>query len=382
MESIILKVVKNDPGNPGPSQVDMIIKEIKLINRRLSPGKLFYRPDWVVLGVNNLCNLHCRMCDVGTQYMESNFFLNLSGSRPVNMPVNLIRKIIEQTAQYFPESKLGYGFTEPLIYPYLIESLEYASHQGLYTTVTTNALTLRNQAVGLAESGLDEIFISLDGPPEIHNQIRGRKNSFQKAMEGIDALLGTGRTPVISVFCVITRWNIGYLDKFLKLFEDIPIKQIGFMHTNFTPKHVADYHNSLYGDIYPATESNVQESGIEEMNLDLLWQEIQQISRTHYPYKVSFSPELSSRGQLEVFYRSPEKLIGKQCHDIFRNIMIKSDGTVIPAHGRCYNLTVGNIYEDDIKSIWNSQVFARFRKTVNKAGGLLPACSRCCSAFH
>ena len=61
--------------------------------------------------------------------------------------------------------------------------------------------------------------------------------------------------------------------------------------------------------------------------------------------------------------------------------MIKSDGTAIPAHGRCYNLTVGNIYEENLTTIWNSPVLGAFRKDLMKAGGLLPACSRCCSAF-
>ncbi len=61
--------------------------------------------------------------------------------------------------------------------------------------------------------------------------------------------------------------------------------------------------------------------------------------------------------------------------------MIKSDGRVNPAHGRCYELTVGNISKESLPEIWNSSELARFRRTLNRAGGLLPACSRCCSAF-
>jgi len=61
--------------------------------------------------------------------------------------------------------------------------------------------------------------------------------------------------------------------------------------------------------------------------------------------------------------------------------MIKSDGSVIPAHGRCYNLTIGNIYNDDLNKIWNGEIIKKFRLNLNKNGGLLPACSRCCSSF-
>ena len=69
------------------------------------------------------------------------------------------------------------------------------------------------------------------------------------------------------------------------------------------------------------------------------------------------------------------------CNDVFTNIMIKSDGSIIPAHGRCYNLTIGNLYENNIKEIWHGEVIKKFRSTLNKNGGLLTACSRCCSSF-
>lgn len=348
---------------------------------RLFPGKLYYNPDWIVLGVNNLCNLHCKMCDVGTQYSNSNFYTNLMGSSPVNMPLELIRKVIDQTACYFSGTKLGYGFTEPLIYPYLAESLEYADKKGLYTSITTNALTLRKKADELVKSGLNDIFVSLDGPPGIHNSIRGHKMSFEYAMEGIDTLLGMDRPPGISIYCTITEWNIGHLAEFVDLFRNRSLRALGFMHTNFTPQHVADYHNTMYGDKYPATDSNVTGIDIDKMDLDLLWNEIELIKKSSCSFPVLFSPELRSDNELHKFYKSPEKFIGKRCYDIFRNIMVKSDGTVIPAHGRCYNLNVGNVYDNDLRTIWNSKNLVQFRQTVNKAGGLLPACARCCSAF-
>src|SRR5437763_137844 len=112
--------------------VERIAKKANIISY---PQKLFYSPDWIVLGVNNLCNLHCKMCDVGTGYKNSNFYYNLMGAQPVNMPLELIKQIIDQTSLYFPKAKLGYAFTERIIYPYLLESLEYAQSKGLYKSI-------------------------------------------------------------------------------------------------------------------------------------------------------------------------------------------------------------------------------------------------------
>lgn len=340
-----------------------------------------FAPEWLVLGVNNICNLHCKMCDVGTQYNGSNFYQNLMGAKPLNMPRELVLKLIDQAAEHYPKAKIGYAFTEPLVYPHLVKTIAYANRKGLYTSITTNALTLRQKASQLAEAGLDEIFISLDGPPEIHNRIRGHKSSFQWAMAGIQKLLEHEVRPQISVFCCITEWNIGHLSEFADLFRDIPLKQLGFMHTNYTNQEIAEKHNLLYGTDYPATVSNLEEVNIDNMDLSLLYEEIQQIRQSTYPFQVIFSPEIHDRMGLDIFYHHPEILIGKRCNDVFRNVMIKSDGSVIPAHGRCYNLTLGNMYESTLPEIWNSAVASRFRKDLINAGGLLPACSRCCSAF-
>lgn len=359
----------------------MIKEKLTSLNARIYPSHMFQGPSWLVLGVNNVCNLHCKMCDVGTQNLESNFAINLVGTHPLHMPIELFTSICDQTARDFPKTKIGYAFTEPLVYKHLEESLKYAQGKGLFTSVTTNALTLKQRAKMLCESGLGSIGISLDGPESIHNEIRGNSKSFQKAIEGIEELLKYKNPPEISVYCVITEWNIGHLKEFADFFSNYPLKILGFMHTNFTPKNIADNHNLVYGNSYPATDSNVDEINIENYNLPLLWDEILALKKEKYPFQLTFSPEVSSFERLQLFYERPDILWGKRCNDAYSNIMIKSDGSVIPSHGRCYNLPVGNMNDTSLKDIWNSKILSKFRTDLNNAGGLFPACSRCCSAY-
>lgn len=359
----------------------MISEKLERLNERFFPRHVWHGPHWLVLGVNNLCNLHCKMCDVGTETLNTNFAQNLVGTRPMNMPAELLTNVIDQAAKRWPDAKLGYAFTEPLIYPNLVETLNYAAERQLYTSVTTNALTLKKLATDISRAGLDDIFISLDGPEAVHDFIRGHKGSFRRAIDGIEALLQEKERPGISVFCVITEWNTARLKELVDCLARYPLRKFGFMHTNFTPDHIAQHHNAQYGGRYPATSSNVKETEISKTNLEELWKEMLNIRRADYPFPVTFSPEIENPDQLDVFYRRPERLLGKRCVDVFRNMMIKSDGTVIPAHGRCYNYPVGNVYRDDLDRIWNSPVFGQFRDDLRKAGGLFPACSRCCSAF-
>jgi radical SAM protein with 4Fe4S-binding SPASM domain len=153
------------------------------------------------------------------------------------------------------------------------------------------------------------------------------------------------------------------------------------MHPNFTTEEVARTHNERYGDRYPATCSNLGPFDPAAVDLDSLAGEIASITALRWPFPIAFSPELGTAAELERFYHRPAELIGSRCSDAFRNLMVKSDGRVIPAHGRCYDLTVGNLHDRSLPEIWNSSELGRFRRTLNRAGGLLPACARCCSAF-
>jgi len=132
--------------------------------------------------------------------------------------------------------------------------------------------------------------------------------------------------------------------------------------------------------VYPATASNTTQIDVASIDLDRLCLEIAKIN-SRSDSTITFSPDLRTHQELMQFYQTPGQLLGKRCNDVFSNIMVKSNGDVIPAHGRCYNLKVGNIYENNLREIWNSQAISRFRKTLLEAGGLLPACARCCSAF-
>jgi Fe-coproporphyrin III synthase len=293
----------------------------------------------------------------------------------------LFKIIADQTQIYFPKAKLGFAFTEPLAYPQIVQAIEYATKKNLYTAITTNALLLPNKAEGLVKAGLSEIFVSLDGLEQTHNEIRGNSKSFQKALEGIKKLFEFEHHPKVSILSAITEWNVENLKDFVDFFKDLPLNEIGFMHTQFGDPNIAVTHNKKWGNIYPATESNLDVVNLNNMDLPQLLAQIKSIKAETYPFRIYFSPEIENLKDLDIYYNQPKVIIGKRCEAVYSSIMIKSDGSAIPAHGRCYNLKVGNIYNESLKDIWTSNTFGKFRKDLRDADGFLPACSRCCSAF-
>ena len=61
-------------------------------------GRCRLPPRWLVLGVNNVCNLHCRMCDVGLDVKGTPFYQNLIGDDPRNMTLALLELVSRKRA--------------------------------------------------------------------------------------------------------------------------------------------------------------------------------------------------------------------------------------------------------------------------------------------
>ena len=360
---------------------DRFIKKLRRLNLRAYPKHVFPPPSWLVLGVNRICNLRCRMCDIGSRSAETNFYKNTAGGELIHMPLDLFRQIVVSAARFFPSAKLGYAFTEPLIYDALDASLEIVGRYRRHSAITTNGFQLGEKAGVIVDAGVKEVFISLDGPEETHNHIRRHPEAFSRAVGGMESLFSYPKHPDVSVFCTITTWNAGRLKELADFLKPYPIRHLGFMHTNFTTRDAAERHNRIWGSRYPATHSNIELSQIQTLDLQALQHDIISVKSSDYPFEIGFSPDVATMEGLRRFYFEPDRLVGKICMDSASTMMIKPDGSVMPAHGRCFNIEVGNLYTSNLKAIWNSEKFGGFRRDLVKAGGLFPACARCCSAF-
>jgi MoaA/NifB/PqqE/SkfB family radical SAM enzyme len=343
------------------------------LNRRIAPGHLVVPPEWIVLGVNTICNLHCKMCDVGTGTSDTNFAFHLTGAEPRDMPAPLASRIVGEVAARWPRCWIGYAFTEPTLWPHLAESVAEATRAGVRTSLTTNGLRLPVLAQALADAGLTRVDVSIDGPAAVHDAIRGNRRSFAMASEGLSALAPRTRA---SVWCTVTEWNAGALTALLDALRDLPLAQVGFMHANYTTDAMA----AAQGERWPATPSNVAEHDPARVDRDQLWAQIAEIRSRSWPWPIRFAPETPARADLDDWYLRPERRFSRGCTDAFRALMVKADGEVIPAHGRCFRVPVGNANHTPLADLWNAPALAGFRRDLRAAGGLMPACTRCCSA--
>jgi len=81
---------------------------------------------------------------------------------------------------------------EPFLYSGLREVLQHAKSLGLRTTVTTNGYFLQPRRLGPLRDFVDVLAVSLDGPPELHNRLRGSPRAFDRLCAGLESLRTSG----------------------------------------------------------------------------------------------------------------------------------------------------------------------------------------------
>ena len=143
------------------------------IDYNLADGRSF-APKAVTFRISGVCNLYCKMCNFRHG--------GILDSKDV-LPMDIFYNVLDDVYQ----KKLWISFTggEPLMHPHIIDCIRYVREKGLHCSLVTNGWFLALFAEDIVNAGLDILTVSIDGPQEIHDRIRGRKGLYQRVLEGV-----------------------------------------------------------------------------------------------------------------------------------------------------------------------------------------------------
>ncbi len=111
---------------------------------------------------------------------------------------------------------------EPLLWEGLFEILDYAFDEGYETVLINTNGTLITEEIGkrLADYGGLSISISLDGPEDLHDRIRG-EGSHRRTIRGIEKALNAGND--LTIFTTVTKSLLPELPRFVDdLYKKFP----------------------------------------------------------------------------------------------------------------------------------------------------------------
>jgi len=336
-------------------------------------------PSIVYIGVNNRCNYFCEFCDIGRANLErkrvhSDFVYNLWTSEMASFET--WKAVIDDVSKFKPV--IAVTTAEPLLYDRLFDLVDYVHSKGMEIWVTTNGYLLPTYAERMLEQQLDRLQVSIDGPPEIHDKIRGVNGAFQRAMSGIESIMSrrSARKPYVSINYTIGDLNYDRLVETLNL---VRCDEMTFTHLNFVTDDMANEQNRITP--FRATSTSISRVQLDMIDLDILHDQCVQLRSGKWEPIVSIVPDLDREG-LTVHYRrplEPHKHM-RTCNAMTKVGQILADGSVTVSTRCLSTIRLGKVTERSFSEIWHGEEFEKFRLYM-RAAKLMPACMRCCGAL-
>lgn len=364
-------------------------------------------PTFVQLRVTNLCNLRCKMCgqwgdtgifrshspsaDATDGALERARIQELIGAKRQLALEDYVR-LLDEIAPFAPIVSLYGG--EPLLYPDILPLVREIKRRGLTCTMITNGGRLEPLARELVEAGIDSIAVSVDGPPDVHNRIRGREDSFQKLAAGVEAVrrwqreLGSAR-PFQMAILPITELNLEDIPRALESLRELPLDTVNVGLRWFVPEDVgAEYEKVMREEFGIAADSwkgftfdgrdLVASRGRQMGELVKLLKGLRRRrffeSAQGRPW-ISFVPDVAAEDVPE-YFRDHGRTFGHGlCPVAWYFAQVEPDGEVCFC-GDFPDYFIGNVRKQSFREIWTGEKAARFRAKLAKEP--LPICARCC----
>lgn len=279
------------------------------------------------LQLTRKCNLHCRFC--GQDHHRAN---ELELREWIN--------ILEQLHDYAPGARIFLWGGEPLLYQHFPEVVSVAGKFGFSLELVTNGTRIIDHA-DLLKHCFKRIYLSIDGPENIHDAIRGR-GVFAQVRDNL-AMLGTDR-PEIVMMSVMAPEN-------LQCFKDLPFG---------LPVDRVILHEMIYLTESECAGLNESAAGKWLLNADerypsALADAVDRLREITFPLPVEFQPHFASGC----------------CREPFRHLHITSDGET----SFCTDFThytLGNVRQFSLKEIFEGKKAQSVRLNGNQ-----PFCSHC-----
>jgi MoaA/NifB/PqqE/SkfB family radical SAM enzyme len=169
----------------------------------------------VVLNVYSRCNCRCGMCDIW----------KATDSR--ELPVLFIDTHLDELQQLGVKWVVLTG-GEPLMHSDLFSICDAVRSRDVRVTVLTSGLLIARYAGEIAKS-VDDLIVSLDGPPDIHDKIRGVADAFESIRNGVSALREIRPAMRVAARCTVQRANHARLWDTTRAAAAIGIDSISFL---------------------------------------------------------------------------------------------------------------------------------------------------------
>ena len=266
---------------------------------------------------------------------------------------------------------------EPLMHSDLFRLCRLLCERGIRTTILTTGLLLERDADRIVDS-VDEVIVSLDGPSQIHDQIRRVPGAFERLAKGVRALHATDEQFPVSARATVQRLNHASLRGTVETAKALGLSSVSFL--------AADLTSTAFNRPAGWRTGKQAEVALDAAQADTLEREVEGLIR-------DFSDDIDSGfvgegpDKLRRIVRHFRAHLGQcesaapHCNAPWVSAVVETDGTVRPCF---FHQAIGNIREATVEpasqargmiDVLNSPEALAFRETLDIATN--PICRRC-----
>jgi radical SAM protein with 4Fe4S-binding SPASM domain len=267
------------------------------------------------------------------------------------------------------------GLGEPFLHPRFFDMTRYAAGKGMRVSVNTNLTVLpQSHADRLASSGIDTMFVSVDGAlASTYERIRVGAR-FDRLERNLARLAGAARRnerPLVELTAVVMRENLTEISGLVRLAAR---HAIGTMHV----QHLChDFAESTLPGRYAPMRSFIAEQTLLEADSLLVADAFTDAAATARQLGITLRlPPVAPR------VHAPGVPGRERCDWPWRGPYITYDGTAMPC---CVAATpdraeLGSVVRDGIEAVWNGAAYTAFRNRLD--GDDAPEICRSCSIYR
>jgi MoaA/NifB/PqqE/SkfB family radical SAM enzyme len=330
-------------------------------------------PPLIAWEITGKCNLRCEMCPwygkQGTPFDTAN-----------ELTFDEIKDAIQniKKSYRFRLPYIGLIGGEPTLRKDFVDIIKYLKLNGFKYALTSNFSFYSKRLIGgLAKYPPSDLRVSLDGPEEIHDKIRGVRGAFKNAKRILNELRKkpNGKGIPVRINCTISPMNIDHISELADFVKGLNA-HFNIQHLMFLNEKYFKAHNAFFKKVFnQKVPSGASALRLDKKEVSRLINQIKIIKKKFSNRKemLSFIPNLKIK-EIKSYYLDLDNYVySKKCTYVWAAVRADSKGDIRP----CFDYIFGNIKNEKFSKIWNNQKAAYFRKVL-KQKGIFPACIRCC----
>lgn len=303
----------------------------------------------LLLAPHSRCNCRCVMCDIWRAPRRQ----ELTSDQVARWIPDMTRLGVERVV-------LSGG--EALMHSHLWTLCDHLREAGIAITLLTTGLLLERHATQVARV-CDEVIVSLDGPPAVHDAIRGVSGAFDRMRRGIAAVRAAASGAAISINgrSTVQHANVGVLRDTVAAAAALPLDRVSFL--------AADVTSAAFNRPDGWTPERQTEVAVSVDDLTILEDQLAQLERDcAADFANGFIVESPGKLRRRLLWHF-QALHGmrpfppQRCNAPWVSSVIEADGTVRPCF---FHRAIGNIHDaGGLDAVLHSAESRLFRRTLD-----------------